>query len=396
MLKILTISTLYPNQAQPNLGIFVEQQTRRLAAMDGVDLRVINPLSRPPWPLSRLSAYRQLRDEQQDEVRHGLRVLRPRYFTLPAIGWRFHDMAIARAIRPCLDRLLAEGFQPDVIDAEFFWPCGVAAARLARAYDIPLSIKSRGADIHYWSTLPAVRRKLLWAAESAAGSLAVSQSLKQDMVQLGMAADKITVHYTGVDNDIFCLRDQKTARVALGLAVDASLIVSVGSLIARKGHDLALRALVHLPQQKLLIAGQGPELLALQALSQSLGIADRVVFLGNRPHAELPLLYAAADLFLLCPVSEGLANVWVEALACGTPVVTTAVDGALELITSDDAGRLLNSRDPQAVAAAVRDVLRAPPAREVVRATALPFSWQRNSATLLAHLHSCAARNRCS
>lgn len=392
MFKILTISTLFPNQQQPNLGIFVEQQTRRLAAMDGVGVRVINPLSRPPWPLSKLSAYRQQQDCPYKEERNGLQLLRPRYFTLPALGWRFHDYTIAQAIRPHLDRMIADGFRPDVIDAEFFWPCGVAAARLARAYNIPVSIKSRGADIHYWSSLPQVRRKLLWAAKTASGCLAVSQSLKQDMVRLGMAAEKITVHYTGVDSDIFCLRDQRSARQALGLAGDESILVSVGSLIPRKGHDLALQALALLPQQKLLIAGQGPELAALKALSQSLGVAERVTFLGNRPHAELPLLYAAADVFLLCPVSEGLANVWVEALACGTPVVTTAVDGAVELITSERAGRLLTTRNPQDVAAAIMEVLRAPPSREEVRATALPFSWQRNSETLLAHLHNCASQ----
>src|SRR5207253_1014089 len=110
-----------------------------------------------------------------------------------------------------------------------------------------------------------------------------------------------------------------------------------------------------------------------------------------RPHSELPGLLAAADVMVLPTVSEGLANVWVEALACGTPVVTSDVGGAREVIDRPEYGRLV-PRDPAAIAAAVRALLADPPAPAAVREGAMRFSWDRNGAELAAHLKALAKR----
>ena len=93
---------------------------------------------------------------------------------------------------------------------------------------------------------------------------------------------------------------------------------------------------------------------------------------------------------MLPSASEGLANAWVEALACGTPVVTTPIPGAQELLTDPAYGRMVE-RDAAAFASAINELLAAPPPREVVLAGAASFSWEANAAALVAHWRALAA-----
>lgn len=390
MLRILTFSTLFPHAAKPTFGVFVEGQTLRLAARPDIELRVVAPLGIPPFPLDRYRQYAPLRELPAEEEWKGVRVYRPRFALLPAIGWRTNASMIERATRPLLSRLRDEGFGFDVIDAQFFHPCGVAAVRLAKAFGVPASIKARGSDIHYWGQKPLARRQMVEAADSAAGLLSVSEALKRDMVEIGMTADKIDVHYTGVDLDRFRPVDRAQAKAALG--VTGPLIVSIGNLIPLKGHDLVIRALVDLPGVTLIVAGNGPERERLAALGTELGIADRLRLPGAIPHDDIARLLAAADVMALASEREGLANVWVEALASGTPVVASAVGGASEVIDRPEAGRLLTARTPTAIAAAIRELLADPPSPACVRAAAERFAWERNTERLYRHLARLAGR----
>jgi len=171
---------------------------------------------------------------------------------------------------------------------------------------------------------------------------------------------------------------------------DGPVILAVGALIPRKGQDLLIHTLPRIPDATLVLAGHGPERHAYDALAQKLGVADRVGFLGAVPHEQLPMLYAAADVMALPSSSEGLANAWVEALACGTPIVTCDVGGARELIDRPEAGHIV-ARDADAIAAAIRAILDSPPDPAAVRETALRFTWEANGDALLAHLRACAA-----
>jgi teichuronic acid biosynthesis glycosyltransferase TuaC len=156
-------------------------------------------------------------------------------------------------------------------------------------------------------------------------------------------------------------------------------------LNGRKGQELAIEALAMLPGATLIMVGEGPERPALERRAAEADVAGRVRLLGARPHEELPALLGAADVMVLPTVSEGLANVWVEALACGTPVVTSDVGGAREVIDRPAAGRLV-AREAGAIAAAVNEILAAPPAQAAVRSAAERFSWDANRDALFAHL----------
>ena len=382
MLRVLTLSTLFPDAARPTFGVFVERQTLGLAALPHVEVRVVSPIAAPPPPLGRFGQSAGLEALPERETWKGLTVHRPRFPSLPGVG-ALNPMLMARRLLPLLREIRAD-FPFDLIDAEFFFPDGPAAVRLGRALGVPVSIKARGHDIHHFGRARWTGRQVVAAGRAAGGMLAVSAALRRDMVAIGLPGENIRVHYTGVDLDRFRpVADRVPAKAALG--VSGPLLLSVGALIPRKGHDLAIRALADLPGVTLMIAGKGPDHGALEALAKELGVADRVRLLGPQPHEALPALAAAADVGLLVSASEGLANAWVESLACGTPLVLSDVGGAHELVDQPAAGRIV-AREPQAIAAAVRELLASPPDPAAVRATAERFTWDANAAALRAHL----------
>ncbi len=385
-LNVLMLSTLFPDISRPHFGVFVERQARELASRPDTQVTVIAPVGVPPWPLSKSARYAPLRALPRKERWQDLTVYRPTFPIIPRFGGRTNVFTMTRAILPLVRRLHAE--QPfDVIDASFFFPDGPVAQRLSRALGIPYSVKARGADIHYWGARRGTRKLVKRAADGANGLLAVSDAMKRSMMRMGIDGDKIRVHYTGVDLDRFEISDRGTAKAALGF--DGPVILCVGALIPRKGQELLVRALTHLPDATLLFAGQGQYRRALEKLAEELGVDRRIGFLGSVPHDRLPRVYAAADVMALPSSSEGLANAWVEALACGTPIVISDVGGARELVDRPEAGRIV-AREPEAIVAAIKDIFDNPPDREAVRAAALRFTWQTNGDVLLEHLRSIA------
>jgi len=381
MLRVLTLSTLFPDSSRPHFGPFVEQQTLGLAAHPDVELRVMAPHGIPPFGRHH-PRYRALAALPEVETWKGLPVYRTRFAHIPGIGGRMDARALARALVRPLRGIRAQ-FPFDVIDAQFFWPDGPAAVELGRVFGVPVSIKARGADIHFWGRSRATGAQVIAAGQVADGMLAVSEALRSDMMALGMPGERITVHHTGIDRALFQVRDRAEAKAALG--IEGPLLVTVANLIARKGHHHVIAALAELPGAQLAIAGGGPDRGDLALLARKLGVADRVRFLGSQPHAVIADWLAAADAMALVSASEGLANAWIEALASGTPIVISDVGGAREVLDRPEAGRL-TAAEPAAIAGHVRDVLAADADRRAVAATVERFSWEANTAALHAHL----------
>jgi glycosyltransferase involved in cell wall biosynthesis len=256
-LRLLTFSTLYPNAAQPNHGVFVENRLRHLVASGAASSTVIAPVPWFPSRHTRFGEWARCAAAPAEEMRHGLRILHPRYAAPPRLGMYTGPWALLRAGRTALSRLLAAGARFDAVDAHYLYPDGVAAVWLAREAGLPVVITARGSDT---SLLPrfAFPRRLIGAALREADALiAVSAGLAEGLIALGAARGKVTVLRNGVDLGAFAPpADRGALRAELGLS--GPVILSVGHLIERKAHHHVLGALAVLPGASLLIVGEGP------------------------------------------------------------------------------------------------------------------------------------------
>ena len=206
--------------------------------------------------------------------------------------------------------------------------------------------------------------------------------MRADMVALGMPGGRIAVHPTGLDRTRFRPRDRAAARAEFG--VEGPAIATVGALIERKGQALVVDALALLPGTTLLLAGDGPDRAMLEARAAERGVADRVQFLGAVANDRLPVLLNAVDAMVLPSRSEGLANAWVESLACGTPIVICDVGGAATLMTNPAAGGIVE-RDARAIVDGVRTVCAAGVEPSRVPEVVAGYSWGANGSALVAH-----------
>ncbi len=371
-MKILTFSTLFPNTEKPGHGIFVETRLRHLVASGQVEARVVAPVAWFPSTHLRFGNYARMAKVPRTEVRHGLQVAHPRYPTIPKIGMNVAPLLLAQAARPAIARLIEEGYDFDLIDAHYFYPDGVAAAMLARWFNKPLVITARGSDITLLPQYTLPRRMIKWAANRADAVITVCNALRDEMVALGVPAERVTSLRNGVDLQLF----RPTERQVNAMFT----LLTVGHLVPVKAQELIIAALPLLPGVRLVVAGDGPNRGMLEALARSENVADRVEFLGAVPQAQLRGHYGAADALVLASSREGWANVLLESMACGTPVVASRVYGTPEVVAAPEAGVLMRERSPQGVADAV-DALRAHyPDRAATRRYAEGFSWDDTSA----------------
>jgi glycosyltransferase involved in cell wall biosynthesis len=365
-MNLLVFSTLYPNPAQPNHGVFVENRLRHLVATGEVSADVLAPVAWFPG--------RAVAGVPAEETRHGLRVRHPRWLSIPAIGMRVAPFLLYRAALAAIE----QGARYDAIDAHYFYPDGVAAIWLGRRLGLPVVITARGSDVTQFPDYPAPRRMILRAAREAAAVITVSAGLRDALVALGADGGRITVLRNGVDLSVFRPMDRERSRAAFG--VTGPTLVSVGALIERKGHDRTIAALALLPGWTLLIAGAGPERARLEALAARLGVAGRVRLLGSLPHGELAALYSAADLSVLASSREGWANVLLESMACGTAVVASPIPGNPEVVAAPEAGVVAAANTAEAIAEAVREWAARKIDRNATRAYAERFGWEETSA----------------
>lgn len=372
-MKLLTFSTLFPNTEQPGHGIFVETRLRYLLASGKTESRVVAPVPWFPSTHPRFGNYARLARVPAQEVRHGIDVRHPRFVSIPKIGMELAPKLLVHGAKPVIGRMIDEGYDFDLIDAHYFYPDGVAAVALGRYFNKPVVVTARGSDISLIPKHRIARSLIQQAAADANGIITVCNALKTELMQLGVDAEKITPLRNGVDLQRFQPSDRAALRATLD--VTGFVLLSVGHLVPIKGHDLIISALPLMPDATLLIAGAGAELHGLQALARRLGVAGRVRFLGAVPQAELLHYYGAADALVLASSREGWANVLLESMACGTPVVASNVWGTPEVVASPAAGVLMRERSARGVADAVAALRADYPSHAATRKYAESHSW---------------------
>lgn len=391
--RLLVFSTVYPNAAQPHHGVFVRERMRGLPPE--VEVTVVAPVPWFPFVSGLRPGYRPR--VPREEVQNGVRVLHPRFLSVPAVLKCLDGLFLFLGALPTVWRLRRESpaTRFDAIDAHFVYPEGVAAALLGRLFRVPVLLTLRG-------LLPllvpyALRRpQLRWALARAARVIAVSESLRDDAVALGVPRERVRVIENGIDPDLFRPMDRQEARRRLGLSdksealpggsavsADTPLLVSVGTLSPRKGFHLVIEALPALagrfPGIRYAVVGgagaEGAQEDELRSLAERLGVADRVIFAGPRERQDLAAWYSAADLSVLASAHEGCPNVVLESLACGTPVVATPVGDVPRILDRSDVGRVVE-RELSALTAGIAEALEQPWDRGRIRARIEERSWK--------------------
>jgi len=373
--------------ARPGAGLFIRERMFRVAQHRS--LVVVSP---QPW-FPGQSLIRRLRPGYRPyapllETQQGIRVYHPRFLAVPGVLRQFDAWSMTLGSYFLLRRLKAEGAR--LIDAHFTYPDGEAATRLGKWLGMPVTITLRGTEVPH-SKNPALRPRLAHALKSAAHVFAVSDSLRQLAIELGVAADKTEVVGNGVDTTRFYPIDRAEARNRYGLPMNAKVLISVGGLVERKGMhrviDCLPALLKHHPDLHYLIVGGGsPEgdmRAELDAQVARLGLADHVHFLGTLPPDELKWPLSAADVFVLSTRNEGWANVFLEAMACGLPVVSTDVGGNAEVVCRAELGSIVPFGDAAALRQALDAALGKDWDRTAIIAYAQANQWDRRVAQLL-------------
>jgi glycosyltransferase involved in cell wall biosynthesis len=384
---VLVLTRSYPSALFPALGLWIERPTVLLT--ESCDLRVVSPVPYCPWlpALGPLRHYVGFRAIPRQEIRDGVQIQRPRVPIGP--GHSFYGLesrAIFAAVRRPVERLRAD-FPFDAIHAHFVYPEGAAARRLARHFGVPYLITEHAPWTPAWFARRAVRREALAAARDATALLAVSRSVRDSIIRYTGAPERVHVIPVGVDAKTFAPAPEGRRR--------ADQILYVGWLNYNKGVDVLLQAVDELrrrgrPGSVTLVGGsyyrdtQRQEV-ELRRLAASLNLGDRVNFAGRLPQSEVARLMQESAVVVLPSRAESFGAVLVEALACGTPVVSTRCGGPEDIVTPA-VGRLVEPGEPGVLADAIDAVLSSrdefPPER--LRAYALErFEWGR----IVAELH---------
>jgi len=376
-MRLLTFSTLYPNSVQPFLGQFVEQRLRGILAPGGIEAKVVAPVPWFPSTSPGFGSYAGFARIPRRERRHGIDILHPRFPVVPKVGTTLAPFLLALAMRRPLARLIRDGFDFDAIDAQYFYPQGVAAVMLGAHFGKPVLVTGHGTDINILTRLHFPRRLIRRAANRAAAVVTVADALRARLIEIGVHPGQITVLRNGVDLELF--RPPGRLPDWPGSELPGKILLSVGNLIELKGHHLVVEALRQLDGYSLVIVGQGDMQQRLQNLVRQFGLTARVRLVEPVPQATLADWYAAADAMILASSREGLPGVVLESLACDTPVIATDVGGIGEVLKTPETGVLLSERTPSAIIAGVRRLFARYPEPGSVRDYAQRFDWQATS-----------------
>jgi glycosyltransferase involved in cell wall biosynthesis len=359
-MRILSLSSVYPNPAEPGLGLFVRSRLHAMAKH--AEVRVVAPIplldySHPERQILRCRTFPACREDGPVPVHHP-------HWVFPPYGTPANVLLQFTRLLPLAARL-RKTYPFDLIDAHFCYPEGCTASLLAAAFDVPFSVTLRGSETVFHNY--RYRRAAMAAALKRASSvITVSEELRQFAISLGSSPERTHSIPNGIDTDLFHLRDPRQTRHALGLPLDRKLLLSAGELIEAKGHHVVVESLCELlargEDAELLIAGAtargGPRFEdSLRQKVREANLGDRVRFLGWTDRQRMAELLATVDVFCLASYTEGWPNVVNEALACGTPAVVTQVGGVSAMIPSGDYGTIVPQKNQPAFHEAVFQAL---------------------------------------
>ncbi|MBM7037017.1 glycosyltransferase [Vibrio ulleungensis] len=376
-MRILTLTSLFPSSTMPSLGIFIETRMKQLKQrFPDVTVDVVAPV---PWfPLThpRFGDYAKYAAVPKKETRNGFTVHHPRYLVIPVVGMYFTPFFMALTLVAFfLSQKIKQRY--DIVDGHYYYPDGVAIALVCKMLRIPFTLTARGTDINLIPEYKPAKKMIQYAIRQSDANLAVCQALANEIDHLQPCDPSAVTLRNGVDLELFRyadLQQQHVLREQLNLPLNQPIAVAVGWLVERKGQHLIVEALVQCPELQLYFIGTGEQQSMLEQRVKALGLERRCHFVGSKPQSELRDWFGAADMSILASSREGWANVLLESMACGTPVVATNIWGTPEIVSTFDAGVLIE-RTVDDIARGIQRLTNEPRKRHKVRQHAEKFSW---------------------
>jgi len=368
----LEIAQDFPDEYYPSRGMFVKQAIDAIAQRPGVRVEVVSPRAFvlpfkwfPHHDFSRLP----LKKREKLYTVHYPRYLypAPKRFLYRLAG-RSYGHFVNRYLRGVVfDACGGPGNRPALMHVHFPYPDAAGVWRMAKEWGIPFVCHVRGGfQVATGRPYKSVEPGLLKALHAADHIISVSEDTRREYMEKGIPGEKITVVPNGVDQALFRPVPLEEARRKCGLPGpgEKQVMLFVGYLRPRKGIDLLVEALPDIFMEHrssiLVIIGEGFLEKKLRKRVEEMGFTERVVFRKMVPHEEMPYWENAADVVVLPTLAEGRPNIVIEAMACGRPIVSTAVSGIPELVESGASGILVPPRDRTALVESVGEVLSDP------------------------------------
>jgi len=360
--SVLVFSSLFPNSAAPNNGLFIRERMFRVSKH--VDLTVISPI---PWfpgqDFLRLFKKNYRPQPNKIEIQQGITVYFPRFLSFPGIMRNLDAFMMFICCFSLVRRLIKE-YRIEIIDSHFTYPDGLAATWLAKKLTLKSIITLRGTEVTH-SKNAGRRKQLLKAWDQADRLFTVSNSLCQHDIAMGADTEKFTVIGNGIDTEKFKPIEKNVAKKQIGIETNTVVLITVGGLVERKGFHRVVACIPELlkrhPKLLYLLVGstnaEGNFEPQIRALAKKLNVTDKVRFLGTLKPEELSTPLSAADVFVLSSSNEGWANVILEAMACGTPVIATDVGGNAEVVISEELGKIVPFGNHEALLQALQTTL---------------------------------------
>jgi len=384
-MKVLVVTSVFPNSKQPTFGVFVKE--RMLQVAKHCELKVVAPV---PWfPFARYLKKGYRPRVPYLEIQDGIEVYHPRFFNIPKF-FKFLDGFFFFLSSLITTYKLKKKFNFDIIDSHFVYPDGFGSILLGKVFGRPVFITVRR-TIRILLKYPLIRHQIRYALNRAARVFSVCNDLKKVVLEFSIPDQKVIVVPNGINIRKFNAVDKLEARKELGLPANKKIIISVGWLNEEKGFHHIINGLSRIketfPEILYVIIGGIPAggnyEPVLRQLVSELGHLDDVFFAGPKPHDQLYKWLSASDLFCLATAREGWANVFLEAMACGVPVVTTRVGGNEEVVSSSDYGLLFNLGNEKEMIDAILFAFSKQWSKEAILAYAGMNTWDKRIGTLI-------------
>lgn len=389
-MRVLVLSSMYPNESDPGFGIFVHRHVQALLRK-GVDATVVSSRPWVPFPLNLFGKAKTISRFPWEEQWEGVQVYRPArlstYGRFLNLFYPYYGEWIYRASKSLVARLWSE--QPfDLIDAHIAVSDGRAGVIFARDYNIPVTITLHG---HSLLKAPQHGSRLVHKIEEAlhqADRLVVNSRWLQEVgcsppwevesayfsiINLGVALEERSLH---PDKEIAARYQRKR------------ILIAPGYLAERKCHRHVIEAVARLVEQfpnlHLILIGDGPLRDDLKEQAKRLGISDKVEFTGILKQQDVFRYFSIAEAIVLPSYNEAFGNVYIEAAAHGKPFIACKGEGIEDFTLAHRCGLLVPNGDIDALTEAIRDLLENPDKSHEMgqrgkAAVEAEYTWERNA-----------------